>query len=93
MSYPVRKIPFNTRDYASYKSLQRIAAFEERADAGIRQMTIDYVVEGHAFSKMHTKSLRYNAALKLPGRNVCGVQDSRNRGSEDGDQPPPEYAW
>jgi hypothetical protein len=72
MPYPARRIPFDPRDYASYKSLQRIAAFHKGASADARQTAIEYVVTAHAFSKSHTKSLQYSAALKLPGRNVAG---------------------
>jgi hypothetical protein len=73
MPYPVRPIPFNPRDFASYKSLQRIAAFTKSGDASARQVAIEYVLTAHAFSSVHTKSLNYSAALKLPGRNVGGV--------------------
>ena len=72
MAYPVRKIPFDPRDYATHQSLQRVAAFVKDAGAGVRQTAIDYVVTAHAFSKDHTNSLFYAAGLKLPGRNVRG---------------------
>lgn len=73
MPHPARKIPFNPRDFATHQSLQRIAAFSKNADAKLRQVAIEYVVNAHAFSTAHTKSLKYNAALKLPGRNIGGV--------------------
>jgi hypothetical protein len=73
MSYPVRPIPFDPRDFASHKSLQRVAAFTRSASAGDRQVAIEYVVTAHALTKSHTRSLNYSAALKQPGRNVAGV--------------------
>jgi hypothetical protein len=73
MPYPARPIPFDPRDFASYKSLQRVAAFAQGANAGARQTAIEYVVTAHAFSKSHTKSLDYSAGLNQPGRNVAGV--------------------
>ncbi len=72
MPYPVRKIFFDPRDFASHQSLQRIAAFAKGADGAARQAAIDYVVRAHAFSKDHTKSLLYAASLDQPGRNVGG---------------------
>jgi hypothetical protein len=73
MPYPARQIPFDPRDYASYESLQRIAAFEKGADAANRQSVIDYLVTAQAFNKDHTtKSLVYSGKLNQPGRNVAG---------------------
>jgi hypothetical protein len=72
MPYPARRIPFNPRDFASHKSLLRVAAFGKGANVSARQTAIDYVVEAHAFSKNHTKSLVYAATLDLPGRNIRG---------------------
>jgi hypothetical protein len=72
MSYPARKIPFDARDFASHKSLLRVAAFRKDAGADARQTAIDYVVTAHAFSKDHTKSLSYASDLDLPGRNIRG---------------------
>jgi hypothetical protein len=72
MPYPVRQIRFDPRDFASYQSLQRIAAFGEGANAAARQAAIDYVVTAHALSQDHTKTLLYDASLNLPGRNVGG---------------------
>lgn len=72
MSYTVRQIPFDPRDYASHQSLQRMAAFVKGADASARQIAIDYVVTAHALSMNHTKSLVYAANLNQPGRNVAG---------------------
>ena len=73
MLYPVRRIPFDPRDFSTHKSLQRIAAFTKSATAAHRQVAIEYVVTAHAFSKSHTKSLNYSATLRLPGRNIAGV--------------------
>ena len=72
MSYPVRPIPFNPRDFATHESLQRIAAFGRGAGVTTRQVAIDYVVTSHAFSKGHTRTLLYAADLTLPGRNIRG---------------------
>lgn len=72
MSYSVRQIPFNPRDFASHQSLQRVAAFVRGADAAARQAVIDYVVSAHALTKDHTRSLLYAAELNLPGRNIRG---------------------
>ncbi len=72
MPYPARKIPFNARDFATHKSLQRVAAFNKGADAGARQVAIDYVVTAHGFSKDDTQSLLYDPGLNQPGRNVAG---------------------
>lgn len=72
MPYPVRKITFDPRDFATYQSLQRVAAFAKGASATARQVAIDYVVTAHALSKNHTTSLVYAADLKLPGRNIRG---------------------
>jgi hypothetical protein len=72
MPYPVRQIPFDPRDFADYKSLLRVGAFGKDASAASRQVAIDYVLTGHAFSKDHTKTLVYAATLDLPGRNIRG---------------------
>lgn len=72
MPYPARQIPFDPRDFASSRSLQRVAAFVKGADAAARQTAIDYVATAHAFSKDHTKSLLYAASLNQPGRNIGG---------------------
>lgn len=72
MPYPVSRITFDPRDYSTHESLQRVAAFTKGADAGPRQVAIDYVVKAHALSKDHTSSLVYAGDLKLPGRNIRG---------------------
>ncbi len=72
MPYPARQISFNPRDYATHQSLLRVAAFTKGANATARQTAIDYVVTAHGFNKDHTKSLLYEASLKLPGRNIRG---------------------
>ncbi len=72
MPYPVRPIPFDPRDFTSYQSLQRVAAFGNGGNAAARQAAIDYVVTAHALHKGHTKSLLYDASLPLPGRNTGG---------------------
>jgi hypothetical protein len=72
MPYPVRRIPFNPRDFATHESLQRVAAFAKGAGEKVRQAAIDYVVTAHGFNKDHTKSLLYASGLNLPGRNVRG---------------------
>jgi hypothetical protein len=72
MPYPVSKIPFDPRDYASHQSLLRVAAFVKGADAATRQAVIDYVVTAHAFAKDDTKSIVYAASLNKPGQNVAG---------------------
>jgi hypothetical protein len=73
MPYPASQIPFDPRDFASYKSLQRVAAFGKGADATTRQAAIDYVVTAHAFNNdQTTNSLLYEASLDQPGRNIAG---------------------
>ena len=73
MPYPATQIPFDPRDFASYESLHRIAAFSKGADAANRQAVIDYVVTAQGFSKDHTtKSLVYAEKLDQPGRNIRG---------------------
>ncbi|MEO8127045.1 MAG: hypothetical protein ABJF23_09210 [Bryobacteraceae bacterium] len=71
MPYPARCIPFDPRDFATYQSLQRVAAFTKGADAADRQTVIDYVVKAHGFSTDNTKSLLYDPGLDQPGRNVA----------------------
>ena len=72
MPYPARQISFNPRDFATHQSLLRVAAYSKSASGTARQAAIDYVVTAHGFSKDHTKSLLYEASLKLPGRNIRG---------------------
>jgi len=72
MPYPACPIPLDPRDYATYRSLRRITAFNKGADPAVRQEVIDYVVTAQAFSKDSSKTLVYAAGLKQPGRNVAG---------------------
>lgn len=72
MPYPARPIAFDPRDYASHKSLLRVAAFTKGASVLSRQTAIDYVVTAHGFSKDHTRTLVYDSSLDLPGRNIRG---------------------
>ena len=71
MPYPGRSVPFDPRRYGTYQGLMVTSALNGGPDS-TRQQVIESLVDQYGLDKGPTKSLAFDPAVNLPGRNVAG---------------------